>query len=368
MVWKEPGKDKDPWHDGGRGSPDLEKLVQDLHRRFDSLFRRRRRRARGHDYLWIIPLLFAAWLISGFYVVDAGDRGVNLLLGRYQAVTQPGLHWHVPWPLGGREIVAGVDSGSDYVRSYNSLLTADGNAVTAEVDVHYRIVDLPAYLYASAVPGDGSAAVDILGKLADGAVSDAVAKAAMGDLLGKGVDAVENAVRARLTVSLRGRGTGLDVIQVELRKMTLPAPVSAAYAGVRQAQQDAQKQADEAQAYAADMLPRARGDADSRVESARAYASAVVERARGDVAAFDDLLTAYRRAPAVTRESLTFSTFEEILAHVQRVIVVGKDNHVTLSLEKPTAAGPVAPLAQKPSGGKPVPTKPPAGGGGGGVP
>jgi len=360
MVWKEPGKDKDPWDNGGQNSPDLEKLVQDLHQRFNSLFSRRHRRGRSYAYLWLIPLLFAAWLISGFYVVDEGDRGLDLLLGRYQAVTLPGLHWHVPWPLGAREIVASVDSGSDYIRSYNSLLTADGNAVTAEVAVHYRIVDLPTYLYANAAPGGGAAAVDILGSLTEGAVSGAVAAAPMGDLLGKGVDGVENAARARLAESLKTRGTGLEITQVELRKVSLPAPVSTAYANVRQAELDAQKQADEAQAYAADLLPRARGEADSRVEAAKAYASAVVERAHGDVAAFEDLLTAYRRAPAVTRESLTFSTFEEILAHVQRVIVVGKDNHVTLSLEKP-ATNPTAPAVQKPSTGKPVPPSPPAG-------
>jgi modulator of FtsH protease HflK len=366
MVWKEPGKDKDPWDQGGQGSPDLEKLVQDLHRRFDSLFRRRRRH-RGHDYLWLIPLLFASWIISGFYVVDEGDRGVNLLLGRYQAVTQPGLHWHAPWPLGGKEIVAGVDSGSDYLRSYNSLLTADGYAVTVEAGVHYRIVDLPAYLYANAVPGGGTAAVDILGNLADEAVSGAIATVPMGDLLGKGVDGVENTAHARLMESLKGRSTGLEVTQVELRKISMPAPVAAAYAGVRQAQLDAQKQADESQAYAADVLARARGEADSRVEAAKAYAGAVVERAHGDVAAFDDLLVAYRRAPAVTRESLTFSTFEEILAHVQRVIVVGKDNHVTLSLEKP-AASPTAPTVQKSPSDKPASPKPPAGADGGGEP
>ena len=367
MVWKEPGKDKDPWDEGGEGSPDLERLVRDLHHRFDSLFRRRRRRSHGHDYLWLIPLLFAAWLVSGFYVVDEGDRGVDLLLGRYQAVTQPGLHWHVPWPLGGREIVAGVDFGSDYIHSYNSLLTADGNAVTAEADVHYRIVDLPVFLYANTAPGADSAPVDILGNLADGAVSGAVAAAPMDDFLGKGVDAVENAARARLTESLKGRGTGFEVTQVELRKVSMPAPVSGAYAGVRQAQLDAQKQADESQAYAADVLARARGEADSRVEAAKSYAGAIVERAHGDAAAFADLLTAYRRAPAVTRESLTFSTFEEILAHVQRVIVVGKDNRVTLSLEKP-AANPSTPETQKPPSDKPASPKPPAGGGGGNEP
>ena len=358
MVWKEPGKDKDPWDDGGQGGPDLDKLVHDLQQRFGSLFKRRRRPS-AHPYLWLIPVLFVAWLISGFYVVDTGDRGVNLLLGRYQAVTAPGLHWHLPWPLGGRVIVGGVDTGGDYVRGYGSLLTADGDAVTLEVDVHYRIADLPAYLYSNSEPGGGSAAVDILGNLADGAVSASVAVVPQSVLLGRGVDGVENAARARLEDSLKGTDTGLEVAQVELRKLSVPAPVAADYAGVRQAEQDAQKQADEAQAYAADVMPRARGEADNRLTAAKAYAADTVERAHGDVAAFEGVLPAYRRAPAVTRESLILSTFEEILAHVQRVIVVDKNSHVTLSLEKPGEA--------KPTGRPPVkPTAPSKGAGGGG--
>ncbi|MGE5624776.1 MAG: FtsH protease activity modulator HflK [Bacillota bacterium] len=355
MVWKEPGKDKDPWGDGDRGAPDLDKLVHELQRHFGSLFKRRRRRGQGRAYIWLIPLLLSAWLVSGFYVVEEGDRGVDVLLGQYRAVTQPGLHWHVPWPLGGRVIVTGVDSG-DYVRGYGSLLTADGNAVTAEVDVQYRIVDLPAYLYANAVPGGGSAAADILGNLTDGAVSGAVAAAPESALLGRGVDGVANAARQRLTESMKGAATGLEVTQVTLRKVSVPAPVSSAYAGVRQAEQDAQKQKDDADAYAADVLPRARGDADSRIAAAKAYAAAVVERAHGDAAAFEGLLPAYRRAPAVTRESLTLSTFEEILTHVQRVIVVDKNSHVTLTLEKPVANPPAAAK----TGNAAAPAKPPA--------
>lgn|GEM_PF-2566930 len=362
MVWKEPGKDKDPWNDGGQGGPDLDKLMHELQQRFGSLFKRRRRRNRIHAYFWLIPGLFAAWLISGFYEVDSGDRGVDLLLGRYRVVVTPGLHWHVPWPIGARQIVSDVDQGAEYVRGYSALLTSDGNAVSAEVSVRYRIVDLPAYLYSNAMPGGGSAAVDILGNLADAAVSGAVAASPQSALLGRGVDAVENMARARLVESLKGTATGLEITQLQLRKVSVPAPVAADYAAVRQAEQEAQKQADEAQAYAADALPRAQAEADSRLADAKAYAAAAVERAHGDAAAFEDVLPAYRRAPALTRESLTLSTFEQILVHVQRVIVVDKNSHVTLTLEKP-AVSPAAVSKSAPPAANPKPTAKTQGGG-----
>src|SRR5579863_5291621 len=122
MVWKEPGKDKDPWDGGEQRSPDLERLVHGLNHQLKSIFgRRRRRQARFMAYLWLAVLLIAGWLLSGFYVVDAGDRGVNMLLGRYRGIAAPGLHWHAPWPVGSRELVVSVDPGIDYVRGYNSL-------------------------------------------------------------------------------------------------------------------------------------------------------------------------------------------------------------------------------------------------------
>ena len=351
MVWKEPGKHKDPWEEGGQDSPDLEKLVGDLHKRISSIFGRRRRgRGRQRAILWLVPLALLAWLLSGCYVVNAGDRGVEFLLGRFQSVSGPGLHWRAPWPLGSDELVSGVDQGTDYLRSYATLLTSDGNAVSAEVSVHYRITDLSRYLFGNTSPMGGGAA-DIVGNFTDAAVSAAVAHAALPDIMGPGVDAAENTVRSQLLTELKRYPVGIEVSRVSLTKVSAPAPVASAHAAVQQAEAAAQQQSDAADAYAAGILPRARGEADSRVDAAKAYAGELVKRAEGDAAAFADVLVAYRRAPAVTRESLYLSTYEQILAQVDRVVVMGKDGHVTLSLDKPAQAGktelpPVKPVAQ----------------------
>lgn len=330
MVWKEPGKDKDPWGGGEQRSPDLERLVHGLNHQLKSIFgRRRRRQARLVAYLWLGALVLVGWALSGLYVVDAGDRGVSMLLGRYHATTAPGLHWHAPWPLGSREIVSSVDPGIDYVRGYSALLTVDGNIVSAEVSVHYQIVDVRQYLFGSAGPGD------ILANLTDTAVSASVARTTLTNLLGRGVEGAEAEARGRLAEDLKHYPAGLAVTQLQIRKLQVPGAASIAYAAVRQAEQDAQKQSDEARAYANDILPRARGEAESRVEAARAYAGDVVKRAQGEADAFGQLLVAYRRAPAVTRESLFLSTYEQILAQVDKVVVLGKNGQVTLSLERP---------------------------------
>ncbi|HEV2321363.1 MAG TPA: FtsH protease activity modulator HflK [Gammaproteobacteria bacterium] len=355
MVWKEPGKDKDPWEEGGQASPDLDKFVGDLHRRFSGLFRRRRRgRQRHRLLLWLTPVAFLGWLLTGCYVVDTGDRGMEFLLGRFQSVTAPGLHWHAPWPLGAAQVVAGVDRGADYVRSYNALLTADGDVVTAEVAVHYRITDLPQYVFGDASPADGTGAADVLGNLTDAAVSQAVAQAKLAELLGTGVDGAAASVATALTAALKRYPIGIEVDRVSFTKVAAPAPLAAAYAAVRQAEVQAQQQSDAADAYAADLLPKARGEADARVEAAKAYATGLVKRAEGDAAAFADVLAAFRRAPAVTRESLYISTYEQILGQVDRVVVMGKDGHVTLSLDKP-GLPPKAVSGSKPAAKTPSP-------------
>ncbi len=354
MVWKEPGKDKDPWEQGGQGSPDLEKLVDDLHKRFSSVFGRRRRgRGRNRSALWLIPLALFAWLLTGCYVVEAGDRGVDFVLGRFQSVTTPGLRWHVPWPLGASQIVSGVDQGADYLRGYGVLLTADGNAVSAEISVHYRITDLPRYLFANVSPAGGAAPADIIANLTDGAVSAAVAHASLQALMGQGVDGVENSVRSQLMTALKRHPVGVEVSRVTLAKVSAPVPVSSAYAAVRQAEASSRQLSDAADAYAADLLPKARGEADRRVDAAKNDAAELVKRAQGDAAAFADVLAAYRRAPAVTRETLYLSTLEQILGQADRVVVVGKGDHVTLSMDHGTPV-PATVTSSKPA------AKPPA--------
>lgn len=365
MVWKEPGKDKDPWEEGGR-SPDLERFVDDLHKRFNSVFHRRRRgRGRNPAAIWLIPLAVLAWLLTGCYVVDPGSRGVDLFLGRLQSVTGPGLHWHVPWPLGDDTIVSSVDQGMDYVHGYGTLLTTDGSAVSAEVTVHYRIVDLPTYLYANASPNGGSGAADAIGGLTDAAVSAAVARVPLASLTGAGVDGVEDAVQTSLDTELKRYPLGVEVNRVSFTNVTAPTPVASAYAAVRQAETAARLQSDAADAYAADALPKARGEADDRVDAAKAYASELVKRAQGEAAAFGDVLAAYRKAPSVTRESLMLATYEQVLSQVDRVVVLGTDGHVTLSFDKPTEAG-KTPATSAPSAvtkGKPVVNIKPDGGG-----
>jgi len=355
MVWKEPGKDKDPWEDS-QSAPDLDKFVGDLHKRFSGLFRRRRRgRQRHRLLLWLVPAALLGWLLTGCYVVDTGDRGMEFLLGRFQSVTAPGLHWHAPWPLGAAQVMADVDQGADYVRSYNTLLTADGDVVTAEVAVHYRITDLPQYAFGDASPAEGAGAADVLGNLTDAAVSEAVARTKMAELLGTGADGVASAVDAALSAALERYPIGIEVTRVSFTKVAAPAPLAAAYGAVRQAEAEAQQESDAADAYAADLLPKARGEADARVEAAKAYAAGLVKRAEGDAAAFADVLAAYRRAPAVTRESLYISTYEQILGQVDRVVVMGKDGHVTLALDK-SGLPPKGPSGPKPAVKTPSPT------------
>ena len=154
-----------------------------------------------------------------------------------------------------------------------------------------------------------------------------------------------------------------SVSRVTLAKVSAPAPLASAYAAVRQAEVAAQQQSDAADAYAADVLPKARGEGDSRLDAARSFSGELVKRAQGDAAAFGDVLTAYHRAPAATRETLYLSTLEQILGQVDRVVVLGKDGHVTLSFDSKTGAGSVPAAVPPPKAAAKSPVKPAPGGG-----
>lgn len=338
MVWNEPGKDKDPWNSAER-PPDLERMAKNLHKRLSWLFGNKR----GGQYhfhaatlWWLLPVIMAAWLVSGFYEVTSGDRGVYFVFGRYMGVAQPGLHWHVPWPVGYADIISGVE-GRDYAHSYNQLLTSDDNIVVVDALVHYHVTDLRDYLFNAGTsirtPESADAGSKImLGALADAAVRAAVARSTLASILGSGQDAVETDARQQLDVALKPYNTGIAVTRLVFQRVSVPEAVSTTAADVRTAQQDASQAQDTARAYADNLLPQAQGTADAKLTEAEAYRTILVSQAEADIARFDAVLVAYRKAPALTRDALYLQTMEDILANANKVVVDARNGSVTVQL------------------------------------
>ncbi|MGH8377670.1 MAG: FtsH protease activity modulator HflK [Gammaproteobacteria bacterium] len=341
MVWKEPGKDKDPWN-STEHAPDLERMVKNLQKKLGWLFGGKH----GGQYhfhaaalWWLAPVIIAAWLLSGFYKVAPGDRGVNFVFGRYMNVAQPGLHWHAPWPVGNANTISGVE-GRDYTHSYNRLLTRDGYIVVVDAVVHYHVVDVRDYLFnaATAAPAPqstGAGAKTLLGMLTDAAVRTAVARSTLANITGSGQDAVEADARQRLNTALKPYGIGIAVTRLEFQHVSVPEAAGSADADVQSAQQDASQAETAARTYADQLLPQAKSEADAKLTEAETYRAMLVSQAQADTARFDAVLAAYRKAPALTREELYVQTMEDILGSVNKVVVDTRNGNVTVQLGQP---------------------------------
>ncbi|MGH8283449.1 MAG: FtsH protease activity modulator HflK [Gammaproteobacteria bacterium] len=352
MVWKEPGKDKDPWN-STEHAPDLERMVKNLQKKLGWLFGSKH----GGQYhfhaaalWWLVPVIIAGWLLSGFYKVAPGDRGVNFVFGRYMSVVQPGLHWHAPWPVGNASTINSVE-GRDYAHSYNRLLTHDGNIVVVDAAVHYHVVDMRDYLFntataALAPQNAGAGNKTLLGMLTDAAVRAAVARSTLANIISGGQDAVEADARQGLNAALKPYDSGIAVTRLVFQHVSVPEAVGSVGADVQSAQQDASQAQDAARAYADELLPQAQSEADAKFTQAETYRSTLLSQARADTARFDAVLAAYRKAPALTREELYVQTMEEILGNANKVVVDTRTGNVTVQLGQPF---------QRPASQQPVP-------------
>ncbi|HKT31261.1 MAG TPA: FtsH protease activity modulator HflK [Gammaproteobacteria bacterium] len=373
MVWKEPGNDKDPWNTTQR-PPDLERTLKNLQQRLGRLFGGKRGRPRQFHAAvlwWLVPAIIIAWLLSGFYRVAPGDRGVNFIFGRFENAVEPGLHWQVSWPVGRVLLVHGA-AGSNYTHTYTRLLTSDGNVVVVDALVRYHVVNLSDFLFGSASlaaapqePGAGAKA--LLGELTDAAVRTAVARTTLAGILGSQRDAVESDARTRLSQALQAYASGIAVTQLDFQRVSLPEAAGSADADVQSARQDASQAQAAAHTYADNLLPQAQAAADARIKEAEAYRTTLVGEAQAVTAGFGAVLAAYRKAPALTREELYMSTMEDILANANKVIVDTRSGSVTVQLGQPFRPAPAATAvpgvpAKTPAASVTTATGPPAAG------
>ncbi len=335
MAWNEPGG-QDPWggrKKGNQGPPDLDELV----RRLQQWLRRRlgggSRPGRGGGIGWagigvIVLVLAVVWVLSGFYVVDSAQKAVVLRFGRYEDTTLPGLHWHAPWPI---ETVYPVNVNK--IRRFNHqtlMLTADENIVSVNMTVQYRVAKARPYLFDVRQPDT------TLDEAAESAIREIVGRSTMDYVLGKGRASIAQQTEKLLQSTLDSYGTGLVVTSVNLQDVQPPEQVQGAFQDAIRAREDKDRLQLQAQAYANDLLPKARGEAARRIQEAKAYKAQVVNRAEGDASRFDQLLTAYRKAPKVTRERIYLETMQDILSRTPKVLLDtrGSGSIIYLPLDK----------------------------------
>ena len=334
MAWNESGNGKNPW-DRGRGQggpPDLDKIVREWQQRISALFGGRRRTdGPGNSSMFLVLLVVIAigWAATGFYRVDESVRGVVLRFGQFQVpATMPGLRWHLPWPIEQVEKV-NITAVNRFSRT-TRMLTADENIVVVDMVVQYRNADPTAFLFNVREPEL------VLGNVSESAIREVIGQSEMDYILGAGRAEIALNTAAVIQEALDYYGIGIMVTKLNLQDVNFPSQVEAAVQDAIKAREDEVRLGFEAQTYANDILPRARGEAVRRIQDAEAYREGVIANAQGEAARFEKLLVEYQKAPEVTRERLYIEAIEDVYAEANKVLMdaSGSGNLLYLPVDK----------------------------------
>lgn len=343
MAWNDPdgGGRKNPWGQGGNGQgpPDLDEAWRKARRRLKSVFGGGVGGGGGGlgaggpgapAILGIIALVLVVWLATGIFTVDDAERGVVLRFGAYERTVDPGLHWRIPWPV---ESVERVNVNE--IRRFNHrtmMLTQDENIVDVDLNVQYKVSNPHAYLFNVEEPGR------TLHEVTESAVREVVGTNVMDFiLLGEGRTFLEATTLSLVQETLLAYEAGIEVTQVNLQDANFPQAVQPAVEDAIKAREDRERLQLEAESYANDVIPRARGGAAREVEQAEGYRARLVNQAEGDAARFTQLLTEYQLAPGVTRERLYLEALEEVLGRTPKVLLdvsEGTGNMIYLPVDK----------------------------------
>jgi membrane protease subunit HflK len=283
----------------------------------------------------IAALLFAlvAWMATGVYQVNPSEIGVVMRFGRVTATTPPGLHWHLPWPietvlkppvtrvlkaeLGFRTLDPGPPARYRPVTEESRMLTRDGNIIELDFVVQYRIDDPVAYLFNILDPNE------TLRHTAESAMREVIGHSTIDAALTEGRMEIQTAAHELLQQTLDTYDSGLKITTVKLQDVVPPGPVQDAFKDVINAEQDLQRMINEAEGFANDILPKARGMAAQMINEAQGYAEARLKESEGETQRFTLLRDEYAKAREVTRKRLYLETLEAILPDIEKYVVEG---------------------------------------------
>jgi membrane protease subunit HflK len=344
MAWNEPGGgnqgDKDPWGNrDDQGPPDLDEAFRKLQNNLSEMFGGKGGSGGGSSRSGggmskgmlgaIAGVLLLGWAVTGVYTIDQQERGVVLRFGKaLPEVVQPGLHWNPP--LIDRVLKENVTRVRD-IRIDSEMLTEDENIVkVVNMTVQYVISDVTNYLLRVKNPD-----VSLI-QATESAIRHEVGSAVMNDVLTEGRATLGALVQERIQAYMDEYKTGITVTQVNIDETAPPDAVRAAFDDVIKAREDEVRFRNEADAYANQIVPEARGEAQRLLEQARGYQQRVVAQAQGEAQRFNKLYQEYSLAPEVTRERIYLDTLEYVMSNSTKVMVDvdGGNNLLYLPLDK----------------------------------
>ncbi len=279
----------------------------------------------------IIGILILIWIASGFYRVLPDEQGVVLQFGKYTKTTQPGLNYHLPYPIERvftpkvtkiNRIDVGYRQNPDSrvtairdVEEESLMLTGDENIVDIDFSVFWLINDAGKFLFNVQAP-------ELTVKsAAETAMRQSIGQGGLQSILTEGRTEIEDKTRVLIQEIMDDYGTGISITQVQTQKADPPAQVIDAFRDVQAARADMERQRNEAEAYANDIIPRARGEAEQILQSAEGYRQKVIADSEGKAARFLSIQTEYAKAPQVTKKRIFYETMEDVFSDMDKVII-----------------------------------------------
>ena len=336
------------------GPPDLDELVKDLKSKVNNVFKLKPKHTNNGNGsqppsnnsgdsgiikpLPIIIVIFLVWLATGFYIVDQGSRGIVLTFGKNTGITQPGPRWHIPYPIETVEIVnqeqvrtievgyRSLGEGATQQLKESLMLTGDENIIDLQFAVQYNLKSVEDFLF-----NNRSVESSVRGA-AETAIREVVGKSDMDFVLYEGREEIAIKTKSLMQSILDLYQTGINITSVTMQNAQPPQQVQAAFDDAVKAKQDLERQKNEGQAYANDIVPKARGTASRLTAEANGYKISIENEALGNASRFDQILAEYIRAPEVTKKRLFLETQEQIMSTVSKIVIDQKGSNSLLYL------------------------------------
>lgn len=343
------------------GPPDLDQLWRDFNQRLSNIFGNRKNggggnggdssgggmggfkpdmRGAGIGAAIIAAIVAFLWLVSGFFIVQEGQTGVVMTFGKYSHMTPAGFNWRWPTPIQSHEIVnvsqvrtveVGYRGNVKNKQQQESLmLTEDENIIDIQFAVQYTLKNASDWVF------NNREQEEMVKQVAETAIREVVGRSKMDFVLYEGREKIAFDSSQLMQQIVDRYKSGVQITNVTMQGVQPPEQVQAAFDDAVKAGQDRERQKNEGQAYANDVIPRARGAASRLLQESEAYRSSVTANAQGEASRFKQVLVEYQKAPAVTRDRMYLETMQKIFSSTTKVMVDSKGNNslIYLPLDK----------------------------------
>ncbi|MGZ9107283.1 MAG: FtsH protease activity modulator HflK [Micavibrio sp.] len=351
---------------GGSGG-DLPPDIDELLRKAQDNLRRALPGGFGPGRLIAVVAVAAVglWLASGFYLVRPGENAVITQFGAWtKTQSAPGLGYRIPWPVQNVDIVnttverriqigfsegVGRNAGKRDIPEESLMLTSDANIVDLDLVVFWNIDNARDYLF-NILDQEQT-----IKKVAESAIREVVGQTQLQPIITGNRTGVAESAKTIMQNTLNSYKSGVSILGVVIQEAVVHPDVIEAYEDVVAAQQDAERFQNEANIYANDIVPKARGESIQIIQQAEAYKESQVAKAKGDADRFTSIYSAYTTGPEVTRTRLYLETMEEVLKNAQKIIIdenasgSGVVPFMPLNELKPAAGTATPPAAIAPS-------------------